>query len=291
VKVVNKLSELRLVVSEAKTQQATPVLVPTMGNLHDGHLALVREAHKHGDFIVVSVFVNPTQFGVGEDLESYPRTPREDQQKLSELDVDVVFVPSIETMYANGLDSPTNVHVPNLGENFCGRDRPGHFDGVTSVVCRLFNMVQPEVAVFGKKDYQQLSIIRRMTHDLGFNIDIIGVDIVRSSAGLALSSRNGYLSSDELETAAKLQKTLQELKAQIVRYHHAGRLDLQTLEALEQKARDQLVVFGFKPHYLQVCDQKSLLRPDHRQDKLSLVLLAAAGLAGVRLVDNREIEL
>ena len=189
-------------------------LVPTMGNLHDGHLELVKLAKQHADIVVVSIFVNPTQFGVGEDFDTYPRTLEADVAKLETVAADMVFAPSVEEMYPV---YPNRVQVlaGDITKLLCGQSRPTHFDGVGLVVSKLFNIVQPNIAVFGKNDYQQLAIIRQLVAALNFPIDIIGAEIVRAEDGLALSSRNQYLSSDEREKAPLLQKTLKQLAAQL----------------------------------------------------------------------------
>ena len=179
-------------------------LVPTMGNLHKGHIALVELAREHAERVIVSIFVNPTQFGEGEDYEDYPRTLERDTRRLKKAGADMIFAPAVDTMYPFGLDMATIVSVPGLTENFCGASRPGHFDGVTSVVARLFAMVMPDVAVFGQKDYQQQLVIRHMTADLCLPINIITAETVRDDDGLALSSRNSYLSGEERASAPLL---------------------------------------------------------------------------------------
>ncbi|MCL4169564.1 UNVERIFIED_CONTAM: hypothetical protein GTU68_036966 [Idotea baltica] len=253
-----------------------------MGNLHDGHLQLVKVAKQKTDFVVVSIYVNPTQFGANEDLSNYPTTPEEDARLLGEIGADLLFLPKRETMYPGELDKQTVVYVPEIGDLYCGQDRPEHFYGVTTVVSRLFNMVQPDVAVFGKKDYQQIAILRRMAVDLAFPIEIVGADTVRSEAGLALSSRNGYLTKKQLANAPLLQQTLQVLSEGLVE-------GSQTIEKLEQQAKETLRKAGFEPHYLTVCRQSDLL-PAKQSDK-ELVILAAAQLGKARLIDNLEVSL
>jgi len=277
---VQRVSSLRAAVSAARKDKKTVGFVPTMGNLHEGHLELVRMAHRHSDFVVVSIYVNPTQFGEDEDLDNYPSTPDQDARLLAEVGADLLFLPTQETMYPGGLDSPTSVVVPGLGELYCGQDRPVHFNGVTTVVSRLFNMVQPDVAVFGKKDYQQLTIIRRMVRDLAYPVEIVGVDTVRSQEGLALSSRNGYLTEKELEIAPKLQQTLQSLAQQILNTSSE-------ISDLEQSAILQLEEAGFVPQYVNVCRQEDL-QSAVREDQ-ELVILAAASLGKARLIDNLEV--
>ncbi|MCL4149865.1 UNVERIFIED_CONTAM: hypothetical protein GTU68_010536 [Idotea baltica] len=250
-----------------------------MGNLHQGHLELVKVAKQQTDFVVVSIYVNPTQFGANEDLSSYPSTPEEDARLLAEVGADLLFLPTQDIMYPGELDKQTVVYVPEMGDRYCGQDRPEHFYGVTTVVSRLFNMVQPDVAVFGKKDYQQLAIIRRMVTDLAFPAEIIGVKTVRSEEGLALSSRNGYLTEDELAVAPKLQLSLQVLAEGLV----AGG----EIKELEKLAEQSLIDVGFNPHYLTVCRQSDLLPAD--SDDKELVILAAAQLGKARLLDNLEV--
>jgi len=202
-------------VQAARKDKKTIGFVPTMGNLHEGHLELVRAAKRRADFVVVSIYVNPTQFGANEDLGNYPSTPDEDARLLAELGVDLLFLPEQSTMYPGELDKQTVVYVPKIGDLYCGKDRPEHFYGVTTVVSRLFNMVQPDVAIFGKKDYQQLTIVKRMVEDLAYPIQVVGIDTVRNEAGLALSSRNGYLTAQELSNASALRETLQWMKSEL----------------------------------------------------------------------------
>ena len=212
---VSRVSSLRAAVTSARKDKKTIGFVPTMGNLHAGHLKLVEIAKRQTDFVVVSIYVNPTQFGAHEDLSNYPSTPEEDARLLAEEGADLLFLPEQETMYPGELDMQTVVYVPKIGDLYCGKDRPEHFYGVTTVVSRLFNMVQPDVAVFGKKDYQQLAIIRRMVEDLAYPVQVVGVDTVRAESGLALSSRNGYLNASQLDNAAQLQKTLQWIASEL----------------------------------------------------------------------------
>lgn len=276
-----RVSSLRAAVSSARKDKKTIGFVPTMGNLHDGHLELVKVAKQQADFVVVSIYVNPTQFGANEDLSSYPATPEEDARLLAEIGADLLFLPTQETMYPGKLDKQTVVYVPDMGDRYCGQDRPEHFYGVTTVVSRLFNMVQPDVAVFGKKDYQQLAIIRRMVQDLAYPVEVVGVNTIRSAEGLALSSRNGYLTEQELVAAPKLQASLQKLAQ--------GLSTDRAISSLENKAKKSLIKVGFEPHYLTVCRQSDLM-PAVEGDK-QLVILAAAQLGKARLIDNLEVEL
>lgn len=284
---VQRVSSLRAAVNSAKQDKKTIGFVPTMGNLHDGHLELVRAAKQRADFVVVSIYVNPTQFGANEDLANYPSTPDDDARLLAELGTDCLFLPEQSTIYPSDLASQTRVYVPELGDRYCGQDRPEHFYGVTAVVSRLFNMVQPDVAVFGKKDYQQLAIIRKMTQDLAYPIQIVGVDTVRNDQGLALSSRNGYLTPEERVTAANLQRVLQSIKTTVI--EEGAVKSKKALIKLQQQALSELVNVGFNPQYVEICRQVDL-QPAKRGDR-ALVVLAAASIGNARLIDNIEINL
>lgn len=256
-------------------------LVPTMGNLHDGHLSLVALAKQHADIVVVSIFVNPTQFGAGEDFASYPRTLDDDCQKLAKAGVALVFTPSVDEMYPV---YPPNVQIlsGSISKILCGQTRPTHFDGVGLVVSKLFNIVRPDVAVFGKKDYQQLAIIAQLVQELNFEIDIIGGEIVRADDGLALSSRNQYLTKQERAIAPRLAQALQQLAGAL---QSASVADFDTMI---QKTKDKLTCDGFTVDYLQVLNQQ--LQPASRHDK-HLVILTACYLGKARLLDNLEITL
>lgn len=256
-------------------------LVPTMGNLHDGHLSLVALAKQHADIVVVSIFVNPTQFGAGEDFASYPRTLDDDCQKLAKAGVALVFAPSVDEMYPV---YPPNVQIlsGSISKILCGQTRPTHFDGVGLVVSKLFNIVRPDVAVFGKKDYQQLAIIYQLVQELNFEIDIIGGEIVRADDGLALSSRNQYLTKQERAIAPRLAQALQQLAGAL---QSASVADFDTMI---QKTKDKLTCDGFTVDYLQVLNQQ--LQPASRHDK-HLVILTACYLGKARLLDNLEITL
>ncbi len=272
---INNIQNLRATLKVWRNAGQSIALVPTMGNLHAGHLALVTEAKKKADRVVVSIFVNPTQFGAGEDFESYPRTEYEDQTALNELGTDLLFQPEVSDVYES--DAKTVVSVLDLSKRYCGASRPGHFDGVATVVCKLFNMVQPDVAVFGLKDFQQLTVIRTMARDLNIPIDIIGVETVREQSGLAMSSRNGYLTTEEKIVAAKLYQCLSIARDCIL----AAQLSFQEIES---NALLFLRESGFKPDYFNVCrsgDLQSAIETDK-----DLVLLAAARLGKTRLIDN-----
>ncbi|MBX2848084.1 MAG: pantoate--beta-alanine ligase [Acidiferrobacterales bacterium] len=276
---VQRISSLRAAVQSARKEKKTIGFVPTMGNLHQGHLELVKIAKLQADFVVVSIYVNPTQFGANEDLSTYPSTPEEDARLLAEVGADLLFLPTQDVMYPGALDKQTVVYVPEMGDHYCGQDRPEHFYGVTTIVSRLFNMVQPDVAVFGKKDYQQLAIIRRMVVDLAYPVEIVGVDTIRDENGLALSSRNGYLNKKQLADAAILQKSLQIISE--------GLNKGLEISKLEEQAKQSLATVGFEPHYLTVCRQSDLM-PAQKGDK-ELVVLAAAQLGNARLIDNIEV--
>jgi len=284
---VLRVSSLRAAVTAARKDRKTIGFVPTMGNLHEGHLELVRQAKRRADFVVVSIYVNPTQFGANEDLSSYPNTPEADARMLAELGTDLLFLPEHQTMYPGELDEQTVVYVPKIGDMYCGEDRPEHFYGVTTVVSRLFNMVQPDVAVFGKKDYQQLTIIRRMVEDLAYPIQVVGVETVRSEDGLALSSRNGYLSATEQLVASALQQNLKSLAEKLKEKPNVK--SKKAIAEFEDQAKRGLRNQGFSPQYVTVCRQADL-KPAKRGD-IELVILAAAQLGKARLIDNLEVVL
>ena len=280
---VERVSALRAAVSAARKQDKSIAFVATMGNLHAGHLELVQSAKRQADFVVVSIYVNPTQFGENEDLSSYPSTPDEDARLLAECGADLLFLPSQQTMYPGELSQQTVVYVPDIGDIYCGVDRPEHFYGVTTVVSRLFNMVQPDIAIFGKKDYQQMVILKRMVTDLAFPVEIHGVDTVRSERGLALSSRNGYLTDKQLSIAPTFYLTLQTLGQSL----QASKRTKKEINKLEQKAKQELRAAGFKPQFVTVCRQSDLT-PATKNDS-EIVVLAAVVLGKARLIDNLEV--
>lgn len=256
--------------------------VPTMGNLHAGHVRLMQEARHHAQTVVASIYVNPLQFGQNEDFDSYPRTPSHDKVALLSAGVDVLFRPAESEMYPRGKIVQTFVEVPGLSDDLCGRFRPGHFRGVTTAVNRLFNLVTPDVAVFGKKDYQQWLLVRLMTEDLGLPVEIIGVDTVREPDRLAMSSRNNYLSPEERKVAPRLYEALCRLRDRVLR-------EGMHLAAAEENGVIDLQTDGFRPDYVYVRRQSDLQRPE-AQDR-RLVALAAAWLGRTRLIDNVEFEL
>ncbi|GKW26437.1 pantoate--beta-alanine ligase [Pectobacterium polonicum] len=257
-------------------------LVPTMGNLHDGHMTLVDEAKARADIVIVSVFVNPMQFERPDDLARYPRTLQEDCEKLNRRGADLVFAPSPDVIYPNGLESQTFVDVPGLSSMLEGASRPGHFRGVATIVSKLFNLVQPDLACFGEKDYQQLALIRQLVRDMGYDIDIIGVPIVRAKDGLALSSRNGYLSAEERQLAPTLYQLMMALSAQL----DNGDRQIDTL--LEQTA-DKLREAGFTPDELFIRDADTLQPLSTASTRA--VILIAAWLGKARLIDNHQVDL
>ena len=261
-------------------------LVPTMGNLHAGHLELVKIAKQHADIVVVSIFVNPTQFGAGEDFDSYPRTLDEDVAKLATVDTDYVFAPSIEEMYPV-LPPPTSVLAGDITTQLCGQSRPGHFDGVGIVVSKLFNIVQPDMAIFGQKDYQQLAIIKQLVRDLSYPIEIIGAPIVRAADGLALSSRNQYLSATEREVAPVIHQALQYLAKQLEK----GEQSQQVVQSLLAETHQRITDAGFIIDYLDIkTDTLESLANDtvtFNAENKSLMILVAAWLGRARLLDNQ----
>ncbi|MFP5421508.1 MAG: pantoate--beta-alanine ligase [Gammaproteobacteria bacterium] len=279
---VKSVRELRAAVAQARAEGKQIAFVPTMGNLHAGHAALVEKAAQRADFVVASIFVNPLQFGPSEDLDKYPRTLLADQEKLVEAGCHLLFTPDVEEMYPHGMDGQTRVSVPGVSEGLCGASRPGHFEGVATVVSKLFNMVQPDLAIFGQKDFQQLAVIRTLVRDLNMPIQIIGEPTVRADDGLALSSRNGYLNTAQREVAPVLYRTLQEMATAI----RAGERDYAKLVAVAQQ---QHSAAGFSPDYLEVREANSL-RPATADDR-RLVILLAAFIGSTRLIDNLAFDL
>ncbi|HCE40873.1 MAG: pantoate--beta-alanine ligase [Alcanivorax sp.] len=275
------VAEVRERVAQWRHAGHTIGLVPTMGNLHDGHLSLVREARRHCDRVVVSIFVNPTQFGPGEDFDAYPRTLDADAARLREAGVEVLFAPTVEAMYPLGANR-TWVDVDALGDYLCGADRPGHFRGVATVVSKLFNIVQPDVAVFGEKDFQQLAILRRMAAELLFPIRLIGAPTAREADGLAMSSRNGFLTETERARAPLLQQHLQDARRAV----EQGERDYR---ALEKRIAVSLAEHGFDVDYVTVANATTLA-PAAAEDR-ELVIAAAARLGRPRLIDNLTLSL
>ncbi len=276
---ITKVKALRSCVRDWHQQGQSVALVPTMGNLHVGHLQLVKQAKKLANKVVVSIFVNPTQFVAGEDFDTYPRTIKDDVAHLGDIEPDLIFIPEIDEVYPAGLEGETQVIVPELDSIFCGAFRPGHFTGVATVVSKLLNMVQPDIALFGNKDYQQLLVIKRLVKDLCIPVEIVGVETVREESGLALSSRNRYLNQQEKMVAAELHQALSGI-AEAVK---AGVDDYQQLEA---NAVKHLEKKGFKTEYLSIRNASNLGEPTEEE----LVVLAAAWLGKARLIDNIQIK-
>lgn len=274
-KIITTVHELRSSVSEWRLAGKSIAFVPTMGNLHDGHLQLAREAQKHCQCVVVSIFINPTQFCAGEDFQTYPRTESLDKQKLIASGVDILFLPEVSEMYCP--DAKTMVSVADLSKLYCGAFRPGHFEGVATIVCKLFNIVQANIAFFGQKDFQQLAIIRTMVRDLNIPVKIIAVETVREADGLAMSSRNSYLSSDERLVAPFLYRLLSEVHDAIL----AGTISFRDME---KDAFQRLLATGFVPDYFNICRSSDLNLAE--SDDVELVLLVAARLGRTRLIDN-----
>lgn len=264
-------------------QDNTIALVPTMGNLHDGHIELVRLAKTRADIVVVSIFVNPTQFGVGEDLDSYPRTLEADTKRLTEIGADYIFAPNVAEMYPV-MPPPTQVLSGSISQQLCGQSRPTHFDGVGLVVSKLFNIVQPDIAIFGQKDYQQLAIIRQLVRDLSYDIEIVAAPIVRAEDGLALSSRNQYLTDSERQIAPTLHQEVLRLAQKLEQGEHMS----SGLQALIDEAIARINSAGFKVDYLEVKRQDLTDILDVQQDK-ALVIVTAAWLGKARLLDNQVV--
>lgn len=274
---VADLAELDSALAKRRAAADRIVLVPTMGNLHNGHLSLLRTARDAGDFVVASIFVNPFQFGENEDFDSYPRTLEPDLQRLKAMGCDLVFIPKIKDVYPRGPERATRIEVPELGSILCGQQRPDFFRGVATVVNILFNMVRPDAAVFGEKDYQQLLVIRRMVEDLRMNIEILVGETVREPDGLAMSSRNAYLTPSERKLAPLLYRQLTSARETL----RAGERNYQALCAA---ARNALRSAGFEPDYFEVRRAEDLGVPQNADDALRI--LAAAWLGKARLIDN-----
>ena len=280
--VATTIADLKQQVAALRASGRRIAFVPTMGNLHAGHEHLMQQARRHADAVIASIYVNPLQFGVNEDFASYPRTVEADRARLHAAQVDILFLPDDRQMYPRGRAAQTFVEVPGISDILCGASRPGHFRGVATVVNRLFNLVTPDVALFGKKDYQQLQVIRLMVADLGLSVEIVGIDTVRDADGLALSSRNGYLSPAERSLAPRLYAALCALRDRISAASGAqsGQEDA-VLRALEAD--------GLRPDYVSIRRQADL-EPAGTGDR-KLVILAAAWLGRTRLIDNLELDL
>nr|WP_236510042.1 pantoate--beta-alanine ligase [Escherichia coli] len=280
--IIETLPLLRQQIRRLRMEGKRVALVPTMGNLHDGHMKLVDEAKARADVVVVSIFVNPMQFDRPEDLARYPRTLQEDCEKLNKRKVDLVFAPSVKEIYPNGTETHTYVDVPGLSTMLEGASRPGHFRGVSTIVSKLFNLVQPDIACFGEKDFQQLALIRKMVADMGFDIEIVGVPIMRAKDGLALSSRNGYLTAEQRKIAPGLYKVLSSIADKL----QAGERDLDEIITI---AGQELNEKGFRADDIQIRDADTLLEVS--ETSKWAVILVAAWLGDARLIDNKMVEL
>jgi len=280
--IIETLPLLRQQIRRLRMEGKRVALVPTMGNLHDGHMKLVDEAKARADVVVVSIFVNPMQFDRPEDLARYPRTLQEDCEKLNKRKVDLVFAPSVKEIYPNGTETHTYVDVPGLSTMLEGASRPGHFRGVSTIVSKLFNLVQPDIACFGEKDFQQLALIRKMVADMGFDIEIVGVPIMRAKDGLALSSRNGYLTAEQRKIAPDLYKVLSSIADKL----QVGERDLDEIITI---AGQELNEKGFRADDIQIRDADTLLEVSETSKRA--VILVAAWLGDARLIDNKIVEL
>lgn len=280
--IIETLQLLRQHIRRLRQEGKRIALVPTMGNLHDGHMKLVDEAKAAADVVVVSIFVNPMQFDRADDLARYPRTLQEDSEKLNKRKVDFVFAPAPADIYPQGTETQTFVDVPGISTMLEGASRPGHFRGVSTIVSKLFNLVQPDVACFGEKDFQQLALIRKMVADMGYDIEIVGVPTVRAKDGLALSSRNGYLTSDQRKIAPGLSKVMNAMAEKL----REGDRALEEMIALaEQDLNDK----GFRADDIQIRDADTLFELSETSQRA--VILMAAWLGQARLIDNKTVEL
>ena len=280
--IIETLPLLRQHIRRLRQEDKRVALVPSMGNLHDGHMKLVDEAKARADVVIVSIFVNPMQFDRPEDLVRYPRTLQEDCEKLNKRKVDYVFAPAVEEIYPQGLEGQTYVDVPGLSTMLEGASRPGHFRGVSTIVSKLFNLIQPDIACFGEKDFQQLALIRKMVADLGYDIEIVGVPIIRAKDGLALSSRNGYLTAEQRKIAPGLYKVMSGIGEKL----QAGERDLDEMIAI---AAQELNEKGFRADDIQIRDADTLL--EITENSKRAVILVAAWLGQARLIDNQSVTL
>ena len=277
-----EVTPIKDLITKNKKEGQKIAFVPTMGNLHEGHLTLVKKAREQADFVVVSIFINPMQFERSDDLSSYPRTLDEDLEKLASEGVNAVFTPTSDVIYPNGVDSHTMVEVPILSSILEGASRPGHFRGVATVVSKLFNIVQPDVALFGEKDFQQLAVIRKMTQDMALDIEVVGVPTVREMDGLAMSSRNGLLTIDERQRAPVLARTMRWISSAI----RGGRSDY---ASIIEDATDQLRAAGLQSDEIFIRDARTLMSIEEHTTQI--VILMSAFLGKVRLIDNQIVEL
>ena len=280
--IIETLPLLRQQIRRFRQEGKRVALVPTMGNLHEGHLTLVEQAKACADIVIVSIFVNPMQFERQDDLARYPRTLQDDCEKLNRQKVDLVFTPAPADIYPQGLDTQTTVDVPGISTILEGESRPGHFRGVSTIVSKLFNLVQPDIACFGEKDYQQLALIRKMVADMGYDIEIKGVPTVRAKDGLALSSRNGYLSADERKVAPVLNQVISTLAQSLLNGQRS-------LESMIEQSNQELEQKGFRPDALDIRDADTL--QPLAEGSQRAVILAAAWLGKARLIDNQVVSL
>ncbi|EJI2641050.1 pantoate--beta-alanine ligase [Salmonella enterica] len=280
--IIETLPLLRQHIRRLRQEGKRVALVPTMGNLHDGHMKLVDEAKARADVVFVSIFVNPMQFDRPDDLVRYPRTLQEDCEKLNKRKVDYVFAPAVEEIYPQGLEGQTYVDVPGLSTMLEGASRPGHFRGVSTIVSKLFNLIQPDIACFGEKDFQQLALIRKMVADMSYDIEIVGVPIIRAKDGLALSSRNSYLTAEKRKIAPGLHNVMNSIAEKLI----AGNRELQEIIAI---AEQELNEKGFRADDIQIRDADTLLELTETSKRA--VILAAAWLGQARLIDNQSVTL
>ncbi|EEI7213833.1 pantoate--beta-alanine ligase [Salmonella enterica] len=280
--IIETLPLLRQHIRRLRQEGKRVALVPTMGNLHDGHMKLVDEAKARADVVIVSIFVNPMQFDRPDDLVRYPRTLQEDCEKLNKRKVDYVFAPAVEEIYPHGLEGQTYVDVPGLSTMLEGASRPGHFRGVSTIVSKLFNLIQPDIACFGEKDFQQLALIRKMVADMSYDIEIVGVPIIRAKDGLALSSRNAYLTAEQRKIAPGLYNVMNSIAEKLI----AGNRELQEIIAI---AEQELNEKGFRADDIQIRDADTLLELTETSKRA--VILAAAWLDQARLIDNQSVTL
>ncbi|EHO5039393.1 pantoate--beta-alanine ligase [Salmonella enterica] len=280
--IIETLPLLRQHIRRLRQEGKRVALVPTMGNLHDGHMKLVDEAKARADVVIVSIFVNPMQFDRPDDLVRYPRTLQEDCEKLNKRKVDYVFAPAVEEIYPQGLEGQTYVDVPGLSTMLEGASRPGHFRGVSTIVSKLFNLIQPDIACFGEKDFQQLALIRKMVADMSYDIEIVGVPIIRAKDGLALSSRNAYLAAEQRKIAPGLYNVMNSIAEKLI----AGNRELQEIIAI---AEQELNEKGFRADDIQIRDADTLLELTETSKRA--VILAAAWLGQARLIDNQSVTL
>ncbi|EBP9774815.1 pantoate--beta-alanine ligase [Salmonella enterica] len=280
--IIETLPLLRQHIRRLRQEGKRVALVPTMGNLHDGHMKLVDEAKARADVVIVSIFVNPMQFDRPDDLVRYPRTLQEDCEKLNKRKVDYVFAPAVEEIYPQGLEGQTYVDVPGLSTMLEGASRPGHFRGVSTIVSKLFNLIQPDIACFGEKDFQQLALIRKMVADMSYDIEIVGVPIIRAKDGLALSSRNGYLTAEQRKIAPDLHNVMNSIAEKLI----AGNRELQEIIAI---AEQELNEKGFRADDIQIRDADTL--QELTETSKRAVILAAAWLGQARLIDNQSVTL